>query len=177
MSGSVRLIAPSPLTGRSTTHQTVTTNPPILINLLWRTKANSMTCVGFENLPDGQRRDDIIVYCVENGDVLILRVVHGRRDLDTLFGRWKSTLKGAIPLGSVPRRSPSVVLLRSHGRVFAIFSAQFLRVRSVCHAFVQAPPFRSSAISSDLFIKPNPLSVTSPCRYGSWISPRKNPLS
>jgi toxin ParE1/3/4 len=29
----------------------------------------------------------VIVYCVENGDVLILRVVHGRRDLDTLFGR------------------------------------------------------------------------------------------
>ena len=29
----------------------------------------------------------VIVYCVENGDVQILRVVHGRRDLDTLFGR------------------------------------------------------------------------------------------
>jgi toxin ParE1/3/4 len=30
--------------------------------------------------------EHIIVYCVENGDVLILRVVHGRRDLDALFG-------------------------------------------------------------------------------------------
>jgi len=27
-----------------------------------------------------------IVYCVENEDVLILRVVHGRRDLEVLFG-------------------------------------------------------------------------------------------
>ncbi len=30
--------------------------------------------------------EHVIVYCVENGDVLILRVVHGRRDLDVLFG-------------------------------------------------------------------------------------------
>jgi toxin ParE1/3/4 len=29
----------------------------------------------------------VIVYCVENEDVLILRVVHGRRDLEALFGR------------------------------------------------------------------------------------------
>ncbi len=28
----------------------------------------------------------VIVYCVENEDALILRVVHGRRDLDALFG-------------------------------------------------------------------------------------------
>jgi len=28
----------------------------------------------------------VIVYCVENQDVLILRVVHGRRDLEALFG-------------------------------------------------------------------------------------------
>ncbi len=28
----------------------------------------------------------VIVYWVENSDVLILRVVHGRRDLETLFG-------------------------------------------------------------------------------------------
>jgi toxin ParE1/3/4 len=28
-----------------------------------------------------------IVYCVENEDVLILRVVHGRRDLEALFGQ------------------------------------------------------------------------------------------
>src|SRR5208283_2431717 len=27
----------------------------------------------------------VIVYCVERGDLLILRVVHGRRDLETLF--------------------------------------------------------------------------------------------
>jgi toxin ParE1/3/4 len=27
----------------------------------------------------------VIVYCVEGDDVLILRVVHGRRDLDALF--------------------------------------------------------------------------------------------
>ena len=29
----------------------------------------------------------VIVYCVEGPDVLILRVVHGRRDLETLFGK------------------------------------------------------------------------------------------
>ena len=29
----------------------------------------------------------VIVYCVENEDALILRVVHGRRDLEALFGR------------------------------------------------------------------------------------------
>jgi plasmid stabilization system protein ParE len=28
----------------------------------------------------------VIVYCVENDEVLILRVVHGRRDLEGLFG-------------------------------------------------------------------------------------------
>ncbi|HXY77342.1 MAG TPA: type II toxin-antitoxin system RelE/ParE family toxin [Candidatus Acidoferrales bacterium] len=28
----------------------------------------------------------VIVYCVEHGEVLILRVVHGRRDLEPLFG-------------------------------------------------------------------------------------------
>ena len=28
----------------------------------------------------------VIVYCVEHQDVQILRVVHGRRDLETLFG-------------------------------------------------------------------------------------------
>jgi toxin ParE1/3/4 len=28
----------------------------------------------------------VIVYSVENGDALILRVVHGRRDLEALFG-------------------------------------------------------------------------------------------
>jgi plasmid stabilization system protein ParE len=29
----------------------------------------------------------VIVYCVENEDALILRVVHGRRRLEALFGR------------------------------------------------------------------------------------------
>jgi toxin ParE1/3/4 len=29
----------------------------------------------------------VIVYCVEGQDVLILRVVHGRRDLEALFGK------------------------------------------------------------------------------------------
>lgn len=28
----------------------------------------------------------VIVYCVEDKDVFILRVVHGRRDLEALFG-------------------------------------------------------------------------------------------
>ena len=28
----------------------------------------------------------VIVYCAENEDALILRVVHGRRDLEVLFG-------------------------------------------------------------------------------------------
>lgn len=27
----------------------------------------------------------VIVYCIENADALILRVVHGRRDLEVLF--------------------------------------------------------------------------------------------
>jgi toxin ParE1/3/4 len=29
----------------------------------------------------------VIVYCLEAGEMLILRVVHGRRELDTLFPR------------------------------------------------------------------------------------------
>jgi toxin ParE1/3/4 len=29
----------------------------------------------------------LIVYCVENQDVLILRVAHGSRDIEALFGR------------------------------------------------------------------------------------------
>jgi toxin ParE1/3/4 len=29
--------------------------------------------------------EHIIVYCVERADVLVLRVVHGRRDLEALF--------------------------------------------------------------------------------------------
>src|SRR5450432_1124865 len=29
----------------------------------------------------------VIVYCVEGQDVFILRVVHGRRDLEALFGK------------------------------------------------------------------------------------------
>jgi len=28
----------------------------------------------------------VVVYCIEAEDVLILRVVHGRRDLESLFG-------------------------------------------------------------------------------------------
>jgi len=28
----------------------------------------------------------VIVYCVESGNALILRIVHGRRDLERLFG-------------------------------------------------------------------------------------------
>jgi toxin ParE1/3/4 len=28
----------------------------------------------------------VIVYCLEAGDVLILRVAHGRRDIEALFG-------------------------------------------------------------------------------------------
>ena len=30
--------------------------------------------------------DYVIVYCIENQDVLVLRVVHGRRQLKALFG-------------------------------------------------------------------------------------------
>jgi toxin ParE1/3/4 len=29
----------------------------------------------------------VIVYCVEGQDVFVLRVVHGRRDLEALFGK------------------------------------------------------------------------------------------
>ena len=28
----------------------------------------------------------VIVYCIKNEDVLVLRVVHGRRDIEELFG-------------------------------------------------------------------------------------------
>jgi toxin ParE1/3/4 len=31
--------------------------------------------------------DYVIVYCLNDEDVLILRVVHGRRDIEALFGR------------------------------------------------------------------------------------------
>jgi toxin ParE1/3/4 len=31
--------------------------------------------------------DYLIVYCVEDQDVLILRVIHGKRDMEELFGR------------------------------------------------------------------------------------------
>lgn len=43
-----------------------------------------------ENLGAGSRSlavgEYVIVYCAEDEDVVILRVVHGRRDLETLFG-------------------------------------------------------------------------------------------
>jgi toxin ParE1/3/4 len=42
-----------------------------------------------EDFGDGSRSfavgEYVIVYCVEGADVLILRVVHGRRDLEALF--------------------------------------------------------------------------------------------
>jgi toxin ParE1/3/4 len=37
---------------------------------------------GFRSLAVGEY---VIVYCIENEDVLILRVVHGKRDLERLF--------------------------------------------------------------------------------------------
>ena len=39
--------------------------------------------ISFRSFPVGEY---LIVYCIEDGDVLILRVVHGRRDLEALFG-------------------------------------------------------------------------------------------
>ena len=38
---------------------------------------------GYRSLPVGE---SVVVYTVESEDVLILRVVHGRRDLEALFG-------------------------------------------------------------------------------------------
>jgi toxin ParE1/3/4 len=38
---------------------------------------------GYRSMPVGEY---VVVYCVEDGDALILRVVHGRRDLEALFG-------------------------------------------------------------------------------------------
>jgi len=38
---------------------------------------------GSRSFPVGEY---VIVYCVEDGDVLILRVAHGRRDIEALFG-------------------------------------------------------------------------------------------
>jgi toxin ParE1/3/4 len=40
--------------------------------------------LGYRSLAVGEY---VIVYCVENEDVLVLRVVHGRRQLEALFGR------------------------------------------------------------------------------------------
>ncbi len=40
--------------------------------------------VGSRSFPVG---DYVIVYRVEGEDVLILRVAHGRRDIEALFGR------------------------------------------------------------------------------------------
>lgn len=39
---------------------------------------------GYRSLAVGEY---VIVYCVENQDVLILRIIHGRRQLEALFGR------------------------------------------------------------------------------------------
>jgi len=39
---------------------------------------------GYRSLAVGEY---VIVYCVENDDALILRVAHGRRQLEALFGR------------------------------------------------------------------------------------------
>jgi toxin ParE1/3/4 len=39
---------------------------------------------GARSFPVGEY---VIVYCVEDGDVLILRVAHGHRDIEALFGR------------------------------------------------------------------------------------------
>ena len=39
---------------------------------------------GSRSFPVGEY---VIVYCVEDGDVLILRVAHGRRDMESLFDR------------------------------------------------------------------------------------------
>jgi toxin ParE1/3/4 len=38
--------------------------------------------IGSRSFPVGEY---VIIYCVENADVLILRVAHGSRDLETLF--------------------------------------------------------------------------------------------
>jgi toxin ParE1/3/4 len=40
--------------------------------------------VGSRSFPVGEY---VIVYSVEDGDVLILRVAHGRRDIEALFGQ------------------------------------------------------------------------------------------
>ena len=39
--------------------------------------------VGSRSFPVGEY---VIVYCIESENVLVLRVVHGRRDIDALFG-------------------------------------------------------------------------------------------
>jgi len=39
---------------------------------------------GFRSFPVGEC---VIVYYIDHQDVLILRVVHGRRDIEALFGR------------------------------------------------------------------------------------------
>ena len=39
---------------------------------------------GSRSFPVGEY---VIAYCIDHQDVLILRVVHGRRDIEALFGR------------------------------------------------------------------------------------------
>ncbi|MBZ5525140.1 MAG: type II toxin-antitoxin system RelE/ParE family toxin [Acidobacteriia bacterium] len=39
--------------------------------------------VGTRSFPVGEY---VVVYCVEDTDVLILRVAHGRRDIEAMFG-------------------------------------------------------------------------------------------
>jgi toxin ParE1/3/4 len=45
-----------------------------------------------EDLGPGSRSlavgEYVIVYCVEGEDVLILRIVHGRRNLEAMLGHW-----------------------------------------------------------------------------------------
>jgi toxin ParE1/3/4 len=46
--------------------------------------------VGYRSLAVGEY---IVVYCVEGDDVLILRVVHGRRNIEALFEREQARLR------------------------------------------------------------------------------------
>jgi toxin ParE1/3/4 len=39
--------------------------------------------IGSRSFPVGEY---VIVYCVEDGDVLVLRVAHGGRDIEAMFG-------------------------------------------------------------------------------------------
>lgn len=68
---------------------------------------------GYRSLAVGEY---VIVYCVENEDALILRVVHGRRELEQLFGTREKPAQ-FFPITSVARRPSTKLILAPLNRL------------------------------------------------------------